>query len=227
MPSAQRIAGAVAGGASAWRELRDGFAYIWNTPVLAAALWMALLVNLTAFPITNGLLPYVAREIYHVDQTGLGYLIAGLGFGAVAGSLLMYRAPSGGRLARLMIGAGVTWHALLICFAQIEGFALGIATLMVAGVAQGVTMVALTVILMREAEPRFRGRVMGVRLLAIYSLPVGLLAAGALIEQIGFAATATIYAAAGLALTVLIAVRWRAHMWPPEEAGSNGPDGAA
>lgn len=219
VPSAQRIAGAVAGGASAWRELREGFVYIWNTPVLAAALWLALLVNLTAFPITNGLMPYVAREIYDVDQTGLGYLIAGLGLGAVAGSLLMYRAPTGGRLARLMIAAGVTWHALLIGFAQIEGFAFGVATLIAAGVAQGVTMVSLTVILMREAEPRFRGRVMGVRLLAIYSLPVGLLAAGALIERIGFAATATIYAAAGLILTILIAVRWRVHMWPPGETG--------
>jgi hypothetical protein len=88
-------------------------------------------------------------------------------------------------------------------------------------------MVSLTVILMRAAEPRFRGRVMGVRLLAIYSLPVGLLIAGALIEQIGFAATATIYAAAGLALTIVIALRWRTHMWPAGEPGrtlSKEPD---
>jgi len=218
VPSAGRIAGAVAGGASAWRELREGFIYIWNTPILAAALWLALLVNFTAFPITNGLLPYVARDIYHVDQTGLGYLIASLGLGAVAGSLLMYRAPTGGRLSRLMIGAGVAWHGVLICFAQIEGFALGAAALLIAGVAQGVTMVSLTVILMRDAEPGFRGRIMGVRLLAIYSLPVGLLLAGALIEQIGFSATATIYAATGLALTVGIAARWRAHMWPARES---------
>jgi predicted MFS family arabinose efflux permease len=227
VPSVSRIAGAVAGGASAWRELREGFIYIWNTPALAAALWLALLVNLTAFPITNGLLPYVAREIYHVDQTGLAYLIASLGLGAVVGSLLMYRAPTGGRLGRLMIAAGVTWHAVLIGFALTDGFALGMTALLIAGVAQGVTMVSLTVILMRAAEPRFRGRVMGVRLLAIYSLPVGLLIAGALIEQIGFAATATIYAAAGLALTIVIALRWRTHMWPAGEPGrtlSKEPD---
>ena len=39
-------------------------------------------------------------------------------------------------------------------------------------------MVSLTVILVREAGQRFRGRVMGVRMMAIYSLPVGLLVAG-------------------------------------------------
>ena len=90
----------------------------------------------------------------------------------------------------------------------------GIVTLLIAGVFQSLTMVSLTVILVREAGQRFRGRVMGVRMMAIYSLPVGLLVAGALIERIGFAATATLYAAVGLAFTIIIALRWREHMWP-------------
>jgi hypothetical protein len=50
-------------------------------------------------------------------------------------------------------------------------------------------------------------------MLAIYSLPFGLLAAGLLIDRFGFAATATLYAAIGLAFTTIIAVRWRAHLW--------------
>jgi hypothetical protein len=90
----------------------------------------------------------------------------------------------------------------------------GIVMLLIAGVFQSLTMVSLTVILVREAGQRFRGRVMGVRMMAIYSLPVGLLIAGTLIERIGFAATATLYAALGLICTVVIAARWRAHMWP-------------
>ena len=35
---------------------------------------LALLVNFCAFPLTGGVLPYVAREVYGTDQTGLGYL---------------------------------------------------------------------------------------------------------------------------------------------------------
>jgi hypothetical protein len=54
---------------------------------------------------------------------------------------------------------------------------------------------------------------MGVRMLAIYSLPLGLLAAGSLIGGIGFAATASLYAAAGLALMLAIAAHWRADLW--------------
>ena len=39
-------------------------------------------------------------------------------------------------------------------------------------------MVTLSIILLRAAEEKFRGRVMGVRMMAIYSLPIGLLGAG-------------------------------------------------
>ena len=70
---------------SLWRDLREGLAYLWDTPSSLAALWLAFLVNLTAYPLTSGLLPYVARDIYHVDQTGLGYLIASFAFGSFAG----------------------------------------------------------------------------------------------------------------------------------------------
>ena len=62
--------------ASPWRDLKEGIAQDWNTPILLAVIWLAFLANLTAFPILNGLLPYVAKDVYALDQTGLGYLIA-------------------------------------------------------------------------------------------------------------------------------------------------------
>jgi len=37
---------------------------------------------------------------------------------------------------------------------------------------------------MRTASESFRGRVMGVRMMVIYGLPLGLLAAGSLIDEI-------------------------------------------
>src|SRR5260370_27753587 len=85
--------------------------------------------------------------------------------------------------------------------------------LMVVGFAQSLAMISIAVILMRTASAHFRGRVMGVRMLAIYSLPIGLLAAGGLIEEIGFAATGTLYAAAGLALMLAVVLHWRAGLW--------------
>jgi hypothetical protein len=34
-------------------------------------MWLAFLINLTAYPVSRGLLPYVAQRVYHVGATGL------------------------------------------------------------------------------------------------------------------------------------------------------------
>ena len=119
----------------------------------------------------------------------------------------------GVRIARLMIAATILWYAALLVFAQVQTEPAAIACLWLAGFAQSLTMISIAVILMRTASEHFRGRVMGVRMLAIYSLPLGLLAAGSLIEAIGFAATATLYAVAGLTLMLAIVLHWRADLW--------------
>ena len=62
---------------------------------------------------------------------------------------------------------------------------------------------------MRTSDPAFRGRVMGVRMLAIYTLPVSLIVAGWLIEQMGFQQTMIFYMLIGILLTLGIALRWR------------------
>jgi hypothetical protein len=68
--------------------------------------------------------------------------------------------------------------------------------------------------LLTSAGERFRGRVMGVRMLAIYGVPIGLLIAGVLIERIGFGWAASLYCVIGLALTLAIALYWHADLWP-------------
>jgi MFS family permease len=198
------------------RELREGLVLIWNTPRLLAIVWYALLFNFSIFPLTNGLLPYVAREIYRADQTGLGYLVASVALGAFIGSMSMARSGMRIELARLMIVAAVMWHVLMLTFAQMQNMSGGVVMLMLAGLAQSLTMVSHAVILLQTTSPSYRGRVMGVRMLAIYSLPLGLLAAGVLIDWIGFRATASLYSLIGLAFTILIAVRWRAALWHTE-----------
>jgi predicted MFS family arabinose efflux permease len=198
---------------SLWRDLREGLAYLWDTPSSLAALWLAFLINLTAFPMTSGLLPYVARDIYHVDQTGLGYLIASFAFGSLLGSVLISIIGRVVRPARMMIIFAIAWYAMLLVFVHARDPTSGSLTLISAGLAQSLSLVPMSALLLQGAGA-YRGRVMGMRMLAIYGLPIGLLAAGALIDRIGFVPTATLYCLVGIMLTVLIALRWRAALWP-------------
>jgi predicted MFS family arabinose efflux permease len=198
--------------ASHWLDLMEGLTLVWSTPLLLAGMLLAVLVNLLAFPLSNQLLPYVAREVYGVDETGLGYLVASFAAGALLGSVAV---SIRGSIAatRAMMVSSLAWFAFLLGYAQMQTVWSGAAMLALAGFAQSFSMVGLAVVLLGIAGGKFRGRIMGVRMLAIYSLPLGALAGGALVDTVGFRATGTLYALAGIVLTLAIAWRWRAHLW--------------
>jgi predicted MFS family arabinose efflux permease len=98
------------------REMTNGRRYVWVTPWLLAAMCLAFVVNLTAFPMTIGLLPYVTRELYRTDQTGIGTLVASFSLGALLGSLAIGAAGRALRPARMMIIFAIAWYAAVLVF---------------------------------------------------------------------------------------------------------------
>ncbi|HEY1797168.1 MAG TPA: MFS transporter [Stellaceae bacterium] len=197
-----------------WKELVEGLSYVWDTPCSLAAMWLAFLVNLTAFPVTSGLWPYGARDVYHVGQAGLGTLIASFAAGSLTGSIVCSLAGQAIRPARMMLVFALGWYAMLVIFVNMPGPASGRIMLYIAGCAQALSLVPMSVMLLASAGERFRGRVMGVRMLCIYGVPLGLMAAGVMIEEVGFALACSLYCAIGVTLTGVIALRWRAALWP-------------
>jgi predicted MFS family arabinose efflux permease len=208
------------GGIAFLKEVWEGVSYVRHRPLEMAGIWVAFLVNLLAFPMTSGLMPYIAKNTYHMDQAGLGTLIASFAVGGFVGSLTIGLIGRSLHPARMMMICGVLWFALILTFVQISSPAAGRLTLMLAGFAQSLSMVPLSTILLKSAGPKFRGRVMGVRMLAIYGLPIGLLIAGILVPWIGIRATASSYCVLGLLVMVLIGARWRAVLWPLDAIGN-------
>jgi hypothetical protein len=208
------------GGLAFLKEVWEGVSYVRHRPLEMAGIWVAFLVNLLAFPMTGGLMPYVAKQTYHMDQAGLGTLIASFAIGGLTGSLTIGFLGRSLHPARMMLICGATWFALLLVFVQIANPTMGRVTLVLAGFAQSMSMVPLSTLLLKSAGPRFRGRVMGVRMLAIYGLPIGLLMAGTLIPWIGFRLTASLYCVLGLLFMALIGLRWREAIWPLDAIGN-------
>ena len=198
---------------SPWGDLRAGIVYVWNTPLLFASMCFAFLLNCTAFPMMNGLMPVMAKEIYHTDQTGLAYLVAAGGFGALLSAVVMSRIGHAVRPARTMIIFSAGWYVALMLFVQTTHPAAGMAFLILAGMSQGLGQIAMATMLIRNSDERFRGRVMGIRMLAIYGNIPGLLLAGWLIQRIGYPLTATVYCLCALVLIAIISARWGAQLW--------------
>jgi len=77
-------------------------------------------------------------------------------------------------------------------------------------------MISISGVLLRAVSDRFRGRVMGIRMLAVYGLPVGLLASSGMISWIGYSATVLVYVVVGVLFMIYIGYRWRQSLWNQE-----------
>ena len=112
-----------------------------------------------------------------------------------------------------MLIACCGWYAAQLGFGFLESKLPGFVVLVVIGFMQSLAMVSMAVALLTATTPEYRGRVQGVRMLAVYGLPVGLVASGFLIEWVGFPATIAAYSVVGLVMTGLIALKWRLAIW--------------
>lgn len=194
-------------------DFKDGVEYVWRQCDLLGAFCVAFLINLLAYPFFLGLLPYVARDIYGIGQAGLGYLAGAFAIGGLLGSLVVSANRVPLRAARVMLLSSALWYISILLFGQIQSLGIGLALLFVAGFVQSFSLTPIAAVMLRASREEMRGRVMGIRMLAIWGLPLGLVAAGPLIEHLGFAATSLLYAILGLAATLAIAYRWRGALW--------------
>ncbi len=202
-------------------DLKQGFIYVWSKPDLLGAFAMAFLVNLLAYPFVLGLLPYVVKDVYGAGQSALGYLAGAFWSGALVGSLLVGASRFQLRAARAMLWAGAAWFAATLVFGQTTSLAVGLPLLFATGFVQSFCLTPLAAVMLRSSDEAMRGRVMGVRMLAIWGLPLGLLAAGPLIAQIGYSATTLLYTGLGLAATLAIGWRWREALWHRSAAANS------
>ena len=204
------------------KDFVDALRALRQAPPHLASMILAFLVNLTAYPFTLGLLPYIAREVYHVGQEGLGYLTAATGVGAIAGSLLLSRMGRSVQPARMMLVFSVMWHGLLILLAHTTGMFSGFVLLTLVGASSMLCLLPLSVLLLSGVHPDLLGRIMGIRMQAVYGLPIGLLVSGPLIEGLGFSAVAMLDGAIGIVCTSLIAWQWYPHLWPASAESNRG-----
>jgi hypothetical protein len=158
-----------------------------------------------------------------VDATGLGWLVASFAFGGLLGSITMVVTGGPRRPERSTLVHTVIWYALLLGFGHVQTLGPGLLALLLAGFVQSVAMISMTATLLAAAGDRFRTRVMGVRMLAVYGMPLGLMGSGVLIERVGYSPTISAYCAVGLVFTLLIGIRWRASMWQRTRATAPTP----
>jgi len=139
------------------RALREGLAYVRRHTVIGPAIFLAAVMSLFGFPYII-LLPAVAHGL-GLDARGLGYLMACVGGGAVAGGLAMSTLARGGG-PRLAVRGTIAFGAVLSSFAVVDSVPATMVVLLLLGALQTVAIAALTTTIQTTVRDGMRGRVM-------------------------------------------------------------------
>ncbi|MDP6368678.1 MAG: MFS transporter, partial [Planctomycetota bacterium] len=173
-----------ADGNTVWRQLREGLVYVRREPVIWAVLLLTVAMNCFVFP-AKQLYAVIAEDVLRVGPVELGWMGAANGLGAPLGLLLLPRISSDqGYRWTLVVGAMLASLALA-AFAGSTSLALALALLVLSGIGQAVFAVMQATLILGRTDPAFRGRAMGLLVLATGSTPIGALEAGAVAERWG------------------------------------------
>jgi len=188
---------------SYWSALRAGLAVVWRVPLLRAVVLMVMVTNALDVARSNVLLPVYAESVLGGAQA-LGLLVGAMGLGAFVGALLF--SAVGHRLPRR---ATFAWGFLLaggpsmLVFALQPSLVWCLVVTALAGLAAGALNPIIGTVLLEEVPPAMRARVSGaVNAGAWAVMPVGALAAGLLVEQVGLVACFAIFGAVYVLVTL-------------------------
>ena len=189
---------------SVLRTTLEGLKYVKGQQVLWATLAIAVVINLTGWPFHTALLAIFAGNVLEAGPDGLGFLTASFGIGALLGSLAWATVRNLRNIGKLMILSVVVWHGSMLLFAFSTSFYLSMAILLITGAAFSSTQVMMLTAMLRITQPEFRGRVLGLRTLAIYGYVFGGAGAGWLAASLGAPVAAMIMGVTGIGLTLTL-----------------------
>ena len=193
-------------GEAGFTLVAQGLRYVKGEQLLWSALLVAVIFNITGFSFHTTLVPIFAKEVLAQDSVGLGILISSFGIGGLVGSMFWASIPNLKHTGLLCILAVVGWHSTMIVFATSTNFYLSVGILVVTGMLFSSSLVLVLTVLMKTGRPEFRGRLMGLRTLAIYAHAFGSLAAGAAAGLLGAPIAAVLSGLFGIGMMAVLAL---------------------
>lgn len=166
-------------------EMREGWQYVTQSVPIRSILLLLALVSLLGTPYTV-LMPIFAANILHGGAHTLGYLMACIGVGALAGAVSLARRPTVLGLGRVIPISAAIFGGALIAFGLSRLVWVSMLFLLATGFGMMRHMAASNTILQTILEENKRGRVMAFYAMAFAGMaPFGSLLAGVVADRIG------------------------------------------
>ena len=182
------------------REIIEGLRFAWTKPTILLVFGVTIVTNAFAFAYSALVAP-LGLAAFDVSPALVGLLAAGEPLGALIGGTLI--AAGLVRMDRRLAFAGgaALFMVALILMALSPSFWFAFVILVLGGFGTAGFGNMQSTLMLTEAPPEVRSRLMGVVTVCIGTGPLGQLAIGALSDQIGPRGAVIVMAVAGLVLT--------------------------
>lgn len=168
-------------GASLADDVRKGLRYLYENKTVLAVFILILITTLFAQPFQY-FLPVFARDILKVGETGLGWMMAIIGLGAVISNLIIASLGDNARKSRILMTFMGFLGVLLVLFSNSTIFAFSMGLLLIMGMcATGFNTMSNTMI-QTYSSTEMRGRALSVMTIAFGIAPLGAIPVGAVAE---------------------------------------------
>ena len=154
-------------GGTIWTRFAEGIGFIRSRPVILGCISLDLFAVLLGGVVA--LLPIYAHEVLHVGPQGLGALRSAMAVGEVGMGLYLSARPLNRRVGATMFGAVAVFGVANLVFALSHWFWLSFAALLVAGMADMVSVYIRGALVQFSTPDAMRGRVQAVNMLFIGS----------------------------------------------------------
>lgn len=152
-------------------QLREGFSYAWNTPILRVTLVMLAIIGTLTYEFTTTL-PLFSEFTFDAGSAGLAAMTALMGAGAVVGGLIV--AAGSAPTPRRLVMIAAMFGGVVVAISMMPSIGLVYLLMPFLGAAS-VAMISLSnATLQLNSDPKLRGRVMALFSMALLgSTPIG------------------------------------------------------
>ena len=189
-----------------WKDVKEGISYARSNRTVLMLLLVALSTTVLAMPLRM-LLPIQIDEVFNRDVKSLGILLAMIGLGALLGSLFIAGLKETQHRGLVLLAATVMSGLAILAAGLNSSYYIALGIMVLVGIGDSGRRSLNASLMMENADPEQRGRVMGLYMMNFGLIPLGtvpMAALGALIGiQYAFAAAGALLVLAAIAMTVL------------------------
>ena len=189
-----------------WHDLLEGLSYVRNRPRVSSLLLLSAVHSFFCAPYF-AFVPYYARDIFKLGESGLAWMMGTAGAGAFFGALLVAYLGDFKRKGWLVLSGAFVASICVTGFALSTNLALTLVFLFFIGFAIVVSVATTNTLLQKLVTDQMRGRVMSMFMMSFLgTMPFGNILAGYASQHFGMPHT---LAAGGLVVTtvaVLVAI---------------------